>query len=156
MRRVNILILGCLLLCCACHSTPTSFPTATVIPTLFETSSPEILIVSTPYSTSTPRGVESMWIDFIMPMSGDIVSNPIRFRVRTNMVPSNPTINIRLYDQNWNLLAETMVTLPGEIGKAGTVSSELPVSDYTGAAILVANSEESGVSISARVTIKKP
>lgn len=96
-----------------------------------------------------------MWLDFVTPISGDVVSSPIRFSGRTNMVPSGRVITIRLYDQDWNLLAETTAVLQGETGKAGTFSSEVTVRDYTGTAILVASSED-GASITTRITVKRP
>lgn len=97
-----------------------------------------------------------MWLDFVTPRFGERVSSPIRFRGRTNKVLSDPRITVRLYDQNWNLLAETATTLKGEIGAAGTFSGEITVSDYTGAAILFADTNSSDASISTRINIKRP
>lgn len=167
MRRINILVLTGLLLCCGCNPTPTSIPVvpitptftpvfiATSTPTTPEATLPEASAVSTLRPTSTPRNIGSMWLDFVTPISGDKVSAPIRFRGRTNFVPDDPTIVIRLYDQNWNLLADTTATLQGETGKTGTFSGEITANGYTGAAILVVESDESGASNTTRITIRK-
>jgi len=95
-----------------------------------------------------------MWLDFVTPISGDRLSSPIRFRGRTNIIPSNREIIVRLYDQNWNLLNETTTMLQGEIGQAGTFSGEITVSGYTGPAILVAESKKNGANIATRITIE--
>ncbi len=168
MWYIKILILTGLLLCCGCNPTPTSTPIVPITPTFTpvfvatstlttsEATLSETPTVSTPRPTSTPRNIESMWLDFATPISGDKVSAPIRFRGRTNFVPRDPTITVRLYDQNWNLLAETTSTLQGEIGKTGTFSGEITANDYTGTAILVVESDESGASNTTRITIRKP
>ena len=157
MWRISTLLLGCLLLCCACNPIPTSPPTLTIIPTFtatIEFSPAEITPTSTPQPTSTPHTIESMWLDFVTPISGDRLSSPIRFRGRTNIIPSNREIIVRLYDQNWNLLNETTTMLQGEIGQAGTFSGEITVSGYTGPAILVAESKKNGANIATRITIE--
>jgi hypothetical protein len=94
-----------------------------------------------------------MWLDLETPQTGDRVSSPICFRGRTNVVPSNPVVIVRLYDQDRNLLGETTTTLQGEMGYAGTFRGALTQSEYTGPAILVAESEI-GATIVAYITIR--
>ncbi len=155
-RLTGILALGCVLSCCSCGDTRTMSPSATPSPIVTSTAPAEAPTVTATRPTRTPHSTESMWLDFVSPITGALVTAPIRFQGRTNEVPSDPGVTVRLYDQNWRLLTETTVTLQGEPGKSGTFSGEITVSDYAGQAILTADSHGGGASISARITIKNP
>ena len=154
MRRIIIWLLGSLLLCCACDSTPPPSPMLTIVSTLastIESSPAELRPTPIPRLTSTLRSTESMWLDFVTPISGDVLSSPIHFEGRTNIVPDNRKVIVWLYDPNWNLLSETTTAQQGEIGHTGTFSGEIALSEYTGPALLVAESEDNGTSPAPRL-----
>ena len=66
----------------------------------------------------------------------------------------DPTVLVRLYDQDWQILAQTTVVVKGETGQLGTFSGETPFSGYTGpAAIEVVDSGGEGVSHLSFVTL---
>ena len=157
-KRLLIVILVVLLTACG----PTAVPTEVFWPTVRPTYAP-VLPTGTPVPPTsviptsvvpTPGPGDSRWIDLLHPIAGDELSSPIEFTGRTNMTPKGHRAVIRLYGQNWEVLAETSVVIEGETGEFGTFEGKLYFSGYTGPAVIeVTDGEDHGSTGISRVTL---
>ena len=133
--------------------TPSLLPHSSAV----ETATATLPQSSTVSPTNTSRLFESRWIDLVTPITGDVVSSPIRFRGRTNLTPEDPKLIVRLYDRDWKLLIETSVIVEGETGEVGTFSGEVAINDYTGLCYLeITEVEEGGASSLTQITLTNP
>jgi len=82
-------------------------------------------------STETPTSVTRTLV-LEEPQSGATISSPVRVRGSVSITPFESTLRGRVYDARGQVVGETPIMLPTEMGQPGTFDGEIPFSAGTG------------------------
>lgn len=99
--------------------TPAPTPTPTALPSA---APPTATITALPAPTTEPTALpQQIFLD--EPAEGTTLTSPVTLRGRTNYVPFEATLLVRIYDGDGQLLAETPIMTAGELGGPGTFAA---------------------------------